>query len=373
MRLIALLALLAVPVFAVPDSTNGWGYDLDSLDRDLAVWKAHPDVRIDSIGASVQGRPIWMVSITDRSDSVAPVSGRAGPKRRVVAHARTHPWEVQSQRVANGMIAALLEPTDEAAALRRDFLFHFIPQYNPDGIVLGSQRFNANGVDLEGNWSAPVMEPEAASLKRLFQGFMAGANPVDVALNLHSDQFNCTRFFFYHLPGGTSELYAAQEKTFIADIQARFPGGIEDWNFVASWATAPVLRYPEGFWWSGWREKVMALTYEDANCPDAGLFDSTGRALVEGTGAYLRQVPQAAEHKADSRSLRLEGAEIVFGGELGGCRWETRDAKGRRMTTGIVSSTSLKVSDIVPPGRGMSVFLVRRPDGGLERILLSPR
>jgi hypothetical protein len=371
MRLIALFALLAGPVFAAPDSTNGWGYGLDSLDRDLAVWKSHPDVRIDSIGASVRGRPIWMVSITDRSDSLAPVSGRAGPKRRVAAHARTHPWEVQSQRVAKGMISALLEPTDEAAGLRRDFQFHIIPQYNPDGIVLGSQRFNANGIDLEGNWSAPVMEPEAASLKRLFQGFMAGANPVDVALNLHSDQFNCTRFFFYHLPGGTSELYAAQEKVFIADVQARFPGGIEDWNFVASWANAPVLRYPEGFWWSGWREKVMALTYEDANCPDAGRFDSTGRALVLGTAAYLRRITESvAPRIAVAAPLRVstEGIHLAV---PRGSRWELRDLAGRRLGAGLADPPLLPWSSL--PGNGSAILAVRTPAGVVHRILLPRR
>lgn len=371
MRLIPLLVMLSGVAFAGPDASNGWGYDLDSLRRDLDDWRSHPDVRIDSIGASVQGRPLWMVTITDRTDSVAPVPGRAGPKRRVVVHARTHPWEVQSQHVANGMIRTLLEPSEQAAILRRDFLFHIVPQYNPDGIVLGSQRFNANGVDLEGNWTASVMEPEAAALKRVFVSFMEGAIPVDVALNLHSDQINCTRFFFYHLPGGTSELYARLEQMFIADVQAHFPGGIEDWNFVASWANAPVLRYPEGFWWSGWREQVLALTYEDANCPDAGGFDSTGRALVMGTADHLWKRALSTEPVAAMPTPLRLGNDGVHLAVPDGSRWELRDFAGRRLGSGDV------VHPVLPwallPGKASAVFLVRTPEGAVHRILLPRR
>jgi len=369
--LIALLVALCGRLFSAPDAGNGWGYDLDSLARDLAVWRAHPDVRVDSIGASVQGRPLWMVTITDGSDSVAPVAGRSGPKKRVVAHARTHPWEVQAEHVANGMVAALLESSDSAAARRRDFIFHIVPQYNPDGVALGSQRLNANGVDLEGNWTASAMEPEAAALKRVFQGFMAGPVPVEVALNLHSDQINCTRFFFYHMPGGTSPLYAESEKTYIAAVQKAFPGGIEDWNFVASWETAPGLRYPEGFWWDSWREKVMALTFEDSNCPDAGQFDATGRALVAGTVAYLREkglpasraVVPATPLRVATDGIHMEVAE--------GSRWEVRDLTGRALGRGGVEGAILPWARL--PGRSSAILLVRTPQGEVHRILLPRR
>src|SRR5690606_8029485 len=85
--LAALLSLFATAAHAQPDSTNGWGYPLDSLDADLARWRLHPEMRVDSIGLSAQGRPIWRVTVGEEQGVVKP---------RVFVHARTHPAEVQS-------------------------------------------------------------------------------------------------------------------------------------------------------------------------------------------------------------------------------------------------------------------------------------
>src|SRR4051812_11753121 len=63
-------ARAAAQALPAPDSTHQWGYGYDSLLLDLEQWRQHPEVKIDSIGASVQGRAIWMVSITDASDSL---------------------------------------------------------------------------------------------------------------------------------------------------------------------------------------------------------------------------------------------------------------------------------------------------------------
>ncbi|MDB5102436.1 MAG: putative carboxypeptidase [Fibrobacteres bacterium] len=357
---------------AVPDSTNGWGYGYDSLLRDLGEWRKSPYVKVDSIGASVQGRAIWMVSISGPGDSLDRAGGLPSRKRRVFIHARTHPAEVQAHYVSNESIRFLLDTGSLSRDIRRDFIFNIVPMYNPDGVQEGHARQNSHGVDLESNWDQLVLEPEVVTLKRTFESFMAGPIPIDVALNLHSDQFNCTRFFFFHYAAGTSTAYEILERNFIGGVQARFPEGIKDWDFVRSWGNGTQLRYPEGFWWTGYKENVLALTYEDTNCPNAGRFDSTGTALVLGSADYIRARIAAPVRRYAARETRMlllpEGVRIAA--LPSGSRWDLTDMRGRRMAEGAFVPGDILLSwNRLPsaPGRILSVF---RPGIAAERIRL---
>lgn len=360
--LLCCLFLAAGAAVAAPT----WGYGYDSLLTELALWRSQPDARVDSFGASVQGRGLWMVTITDSSDSLADVPGRTGPKRRVMVHARTHPWEVQAFYVAREMIRCLLDTTAVARSLRRDFIFHVVPQYNPDGVELGTERTNANGVDLESNWSAVAPQAEVIALKGLFQSLMAGSNPVAVALNLHSDQYNGKRFFVFHVEAGTSWIYTEEEKRFIAAVRSHFASGIEDWDFLTSWASGPATRYPEGFWWTNHREKVMALTYEDDNSPTAGMYDSSGRALVYGVARFLRDEPirvQERSPRPERLTLVRGGVKVSFDGQS---RWTVIDLAGRRISSGTTSAGETLLSWNELRGGGMRILVVHFPDRTMQ-------
>jgi hypothetical protein len=358
---------------AAADSTNQWGYGYDSLLADLARWRKDPNVRIDSIGASVQGRAIWMVSITDHGDSLGPVDDSSSKKHRVMIHARTHPAEVQAFYIARETIAMLLDSGSKAEEMRRAFIFNIIPMYNPDGVELGHDRLNAHLVDLEGNWDKGVLEPEVAALKKQFEAFQASPVPIEVALNLHSDQYNCTRFFFFHVAAGTSAAYENLERSYISGVQGYFPGGIKNWNFITSWGDGTQLRYPEGFWWSTQKEKVLALTYEDANCPNATRFDSTGRALALGSGDYIRARMVASLARAAgwvSRTLLLrEGVRVE--GLVPGTRWEVVDLRGRRLAGGaLIGGDAALISWEELPAAPFRILSIVRPSGLSERVRL---
>lgn len=364
-------------VFAIlparADSTS-WGYGNDSLAADLALWRAHPDVRVDSFGASALDRPLWMVTISDASDSLASVGTRSGPKRRVFVHARTHPAEVQSLYVAREMIRFLLEPTEASQDLRSRFLFHFVPHYNPDGVALGLARQNANGVDIESNWDKPVLEPEVRSLKRTFDAFQAGPLPIEVALNLHSDQFNGKRFFFYHLEAGTSWIYTELQKEFIAGVQTQFPGGIENWDFITSWGTGTGFRYPEGYWWKTQREKVLALTYEDNNSATASRYDSAGRALVLGSVAYLNGHPlSAARRVRQPEAIQVGAAGVLLRTAGPGARWEIHSLAGRRLGGGDLAQGESFLGWDRLSGAGPRVIRLVEPGRSPQVRLLGPR
>ena len=257
-----------------------WGYGYDSLLVDLERWRQSPYITIDSLGASVQNRGIWQLTITSNNPP------GATDRRTVFIHARTHPNEVQAFWITNEVINLLISENPFARFVRENCTFHIIPMYNPDGVELGYPRENANGIDLERNWTANPMEPEAAALKTRFLELMASPSPIEVALNMHASG-HTKRYFYYHDVAGTSYQYSLLEQEFITGVRSYFLNGFEPWNYSISWTTGTVAYFPEGWFWLNYAEAVMALTYEDTNINVAGAYDTTANALVRGIIDYL--------------------------------------------------------------------------------------
>lgn len=256
-----------------------WGYGYEDLLSDLTVWSQSPYVIIDSIGATVQNRAIWELTISDDPGS--------STYKRVYIHARTHPGEEESFWVTDEIINFLLADTPEAAYIRSHCIFHIVPMYNPDGVELGYPRENANGIDIESGWDDAILQPEVAALQNRFIDLsFVIQNPIEVALNMHS-AYICERYFVYHHEVGTSENFTVLEQDFISGVQAYYLGGFEDWDYFVSWTSGTPDQYPESWWWLNYGENVMALTYEDMNCDLAGNYDLTASAIVQGVCDYI--------------------------------------------------------------------------------------
>ena len=256
------------------------GYSYDSLLVDLEKWRLSEYIKIDSIGLSVQGRPLWQLTVSDDPNNI---SG----KRTIHIHARTHPQETEGFYVTDEIINILLSETEIAQTARANCVFYIIPMYNPDGVVLGLPRRNANNIDLESNWNTFPPQPEVAALKARFTQLMASQNPIEVMLNMHSDS-DCKRFFVYHHENGTSPAYALLEQNYINGVRSYYPNGIEPFNYFISWTGGTALQYPESWFWLNHGESVMALTYEDMyQCSLTGNFNLTADAILRGTLDYL--------------------------------------------------------------------------------------
>jgi len=266
-----------------------WGYGYDSLLVDLEKWSASPHITIDSLGASVQNRAIWQLSIT--SDDTADTD-----KQTVFVHARTHPGEIQSWWVTKQVIDQLTSESEFARLLRENCVFYIIPMYNPDGVELEYLRENANSVDIESNWDKITVEPEVAVLRGRFSELMASDAPIKVAMNMHS-AYGTDRFFVYHSSLGTSNDYAILEQNYIEGVRFYYLNGIEPWYFRITWTTGTPTYYPESWFWLNHQEDVIALTYEDWNDPQAANFDSTANAILQGIADYLNVRPVNIEKK----------------------------------------------------------------------------
>lgn len=258
---------------------DNWGHGFDDLLTDLEIWQQSDWVSLHSIGKSVLGRDLWELKITDSAIEDS-------EKKVVYIHARTHPAEVQSSWVCNELINFLISDNWEAEILRSHCVFYILPMFNPDGVELEYPRENANGVDLESNWFSGQIEQEVTALRNRFTELMESAPSINLALNLHS-AFACKRYFVYHHENGTSYNYTVMEKTYIDAVRNDFPDGIENWDYFVSWTNGTPLKYPESWWWINYAESVLALTYEDMNCEQAGQYTRTAHALLQGIGDYF--------------------------------------------------------------------------------------
>ena len=271
-------------------------YSYDSLLIDLELWRMSEYVKIDSIGLSVQGRPLWQLTISSDPNNVA-------GKRTVHIHARTHPQETEGFYVTDEMIKILLSESEFAQTARANCVFYVIPMYNPDGVELGLPRRNANNIDLEANWNTFPHQPEVAALKARFTQLMASPNPIEVMLNMHSSSL-CTRYFVYHHENGTSPNYAVIAAAVYKRSAIFFPNAIEPYNYFVSWTSGTALQYPESWCWLNHGENIMAITYEDKyrpSCSTSGNYDSTANAILRGVLDYM-DITTDVEQVADLNS-----------------------------------------------------------------------
>jgi len=279
-------------------------YTYSRLVHYLDAIKDKPDVKISYIGRTPGGSRIPMVTITEQQGINA--------KERVIIHARTHPGEVGSSLVLEGLINFLLSDGESARSLRNRVIFSIIPMVNIDGVIAGNNRTNTAGINLEGQWipsphsslkldsqKTPV---EIKLLNKAFRDMLASGVPVTIALNLHTSagQPSDNIFAFPHF-GPMAKGYAAREAQ-LYDKQIKFINILAA-SYGQDRVMAPPVdggnyflarRLPETWWWLNFKDRVMALTLESTY----GLAGKTGRwvkprdlralgeSLAEAIGGY---------------------------------------------------------------------------------------
>jgi len=95
---------------------------------------------LHSIGKTVQGRDIYMITITDPDV-------KEEDKDRVLITSGLHPAE-PDWLATTAIIEYLTGDSDWSKDIRRKYITDIITQANPDGTVLGTNGCNANGINL---------------------------------------------------------------------------------------------------------------------------------------------------------------------------------------------------------------------------------
>jgi hypothetical protein len=144
-------------------------------------WKTHPDVSVHNIGASVEGRAIYRVTVTAANGSVPLAS-------RWVHHVvNQHCYEYNSQWRIAGMVDWLLSA--EAAEYRENNACHFVVMMNVDGPHNGFGRVNRQGIDMNRAYSVSGSESNPAVESRIVQRDLEQINsvtPITTTWSMHT-------------------------------------------------------------------------------------------------------------------------------------------------------------------------------------------
>lgn len=191
-----------------------WEVDKDELTltvkpRGNTVWLAHiqpypyarareliaevtrlPHARAEVIGQSVLGRDLHLVTVTNFAK---PDAG----KKIIWMQARQHAWEAGTSFLLEGALRFVTSNDPAAQKLRDENVFLFVPLINPDSVVRGEVRFNANGFDPNRQWDEVDLRdkrwlernPEIWYVKKALIA-QHTRQPITLALNLHNTEMN---------------------------------------------------------------------------------------------------------------------------------------------------------------------------------------
>lgn len=187
----------------------------------VARWAAHPDVQLAEIAHSVEGRPIHHLTVHSPLGDEKPMG--------VWVTCRQHAAESVANWFLEGFMDWLLSP--EAAEFRRRVAVHVVPMLNPDGVIAGNYRANAEGVNLNRVWNSadPKTSPEIHSLTRVIRSWHERTQRYDFYIDLHGDSESLACYAFqagaemkppaYREP----ERYHEHSRQFIAMVAKRSP------------------------------------------------------------------------------------------------------------------------------------------------------
>jgi hypothetical protein len=248
-------------------------YTFTDLKNYLQSIAGSPYMDIQTAGYSQEGKPIYVIKITDPG---VPASG----KKRIIIHARTHPAETPPSFLIEGMIDYLLSGTREASGILAGFEVYIFPMQNVDGVIAGNYRSTPKSENLEMMWTYDsrnpldligYVPPEVAIIHQYAKGLMTdGGPPVSMALNLHaSNSEPDIRPFFYPHFGTESQGYSAVEASlwekqlrFIDRLATRYGADMLEPVPDEGGAGFVGKTYPESWWWANFQDRVMAMTME---------------------------------------------------------------------------------------------------------------
>lgn len=234
-------------VFAQPPAP------LAAIDQWRDALAARTGADVQTIGHSVRGRPLQLVAF-----------GNPDAREVVLVLGRQHPPEVTGMRALQAFVDVLAGDDADAVAFRASHRVLVVPVVNPDGVVEGHWRSNANGVDLNRDWGTfqqPETRAVAAALARQLEG-----RRLAFALDFHSTWHD----IFYTVTEDPARQPGGVLRQWMDALETRFPGRIRE---RPSPATSHVFKN-----WVFREYAAPAVTYE--------VGDDTSEAQLSALAAY---------------------------------------------------------------------------------------
>lgn len=198
---------LSIAVHAPADSFYLAGvepYRISDLEILLKDIRASRLVSIDTIGATVQGRPLEIVRI-----------GNPDAAHNIFIRARAHGFEAGGSWAVQGIIREMLSGDADARNALRTYCLYILPMTNKDAVARGRTRFNSQGIDLNRGWGVPAdatLAPENVALEKWLQALIAQGRKPDLAIDFHND----AEGHLHLAPPGNNQHYLANMGRFEA-------------------------------------------------------------------------------------------------------------------------------------------------------------
>lgn len=211
-------------------------YRISDLEKFLAEIRSRPQVAIEKIGRTIEGRELEIVRVGDPATP-----------HRVFIRARAHPWESGGNWVVQGLIKRMLGDDADARAYRQRYCLYVLPMANKDGVARGHTRFNSAGWDLNRDWDKPApadLAPENHALEQWLAAMTTRGQRPDLGLDLHNDGSGKLHISRPDVPG--------LEK-YLADM-ARFEALLRQHTWFTEGSTGSSFRNP-GTLGDGWFER----------------------------------------------------------------------------------------------------------------------
>lgn len=257
------------------DEISQWSSDLTRL----------PYVQRKRIGESVQGRSVEQLTITECEHP-----------NYVYIIARQHPPEVTGAIGMVHFVDAVAGQTEIARRFRKRFATLVVPTVNPDGVHHGHWRCNANGVDLNRDWSH-FTQPETRAVRdQVLQCRQSGDNRLCLFVDFHS-----TYDDVFYIPAHNPNVFPAGfTKQWFGSIQNRFPdyNVSVDNNHNSHRSTSKA--------WIDRTLGVTAVTYEFGDETDRDTIERVATGAAEEMMRLLLELPsQEAESPTSEPEVRL--------------------------------------------------------------------
>lgn len=158
-------------------------YTHKNLAAVLGTFRTSPYLKVQNVGHTVEGREMPLLTI---SNPQIPEQN----KKTIWLMFRQHAWETGSSWACDGAVRFLLSEDAQAARIRNQVIYKIFPMADPDGVALGSVRFNVNGYDLNRNWDTPnaTTMPEIWGQRHAVLDWVGSGRHVDLFISLHNDE-----------------------------------------------------------------------------------------------------------------------------------------------------------------------------------------
>ena len=257
-------------------------YTMRHLESFIDRWENDPRFSCTTIGLSVEGRPIYAITITDPDTDNQ-------DKKVVWITGTQHAYEMAAGPVCQGIVETLLEGSDSSRAVLKQCVYHMVPLINPDGVAHGGYRYNMHDIDLNRNWDhealndwdSELSEPEVASVKRAIDEWVSRGNRLDFFFDFHClTALSKNLLMIKAAPDSIPSEIAAEQDRFVREFFAKK----YFWRISESKSIGSANGYISDLYAA--RTGVLSFTSEHA----LGFITPAGGELVRSTPAHWRKL-----------------------------------------------------------------------------------